>query len=223
MCGRTSLFAPPSDLASRFGVRVPSGYHPRYNVAPTAPLSVVTGADPETMQSFAWGFEPNRPSSGGTVLFNARAETVAEKPTFRDAWQSRPCLVLSSGYYEWRATERGADRPYRFHRADDVAFAMAGLWEPREATDGPTGAVTVLTTAANDLAVHDRMPVVLPADAEATWLTGGPDDRAALCRPYQNDDLEAYPVSTAVNDPSTDSPAVIEPDESSQTGLDEFG
>jgi putative SOS response-associated peptidase YedK len=224
MCGRTSLFAPAPDLRSRFGAAVPDAYRSRYNVAPTEPVEVITAGAPAEIQRFHWGLKPSWADGDDEGFINARAETVAEKPAFADAWEARPCLVLSSGFYEWKDTERGGTRPYRVHREDDVAFAMAGIHE-RWSGDGDTlDTVTILTTEPNDLIepLHHRMAVVLPRDEEEAWLTGDPEDRRALCRPYPDDDLDAYPISTAVNDPANDSPGIIEPDESEQSGLGEF-
>jgi len=242
MCGRTSLFAPAPDLADRFDATVPDAYRPRYNIAPTEPVEVITGGDPGRIQRFHWGLRPSWADADEAGFINARAETVAEKPAFADAWEARPCLVLSSGFYEWKDTDRGGKRPYRVYRensegrspaggrpgaGDDVAFAMAGIherWTPDDGAGEPLDTVTILTTEPNDLIepLHHRMAVILPEDEEETWLTGGPEDRADLCRPYPDDDLDAYPISTAVNDPSNDSPGIIEPDETEQSGLGEF-
>ena len=224
MCGRTSLFAPEPDLRSRFGAAVPDAYRPRYNVAPTDPVEVITADAPEAIQQFHWGLKPSWADGDDGGFINARAETVAEKPAFADAWEARPCLVLSSGFYEWKDTERGGTRPYRVHREDDVAFAMAGIHERWTGSSDALDTVTILTTEPNDLIepLHHRMAVVLPREEEAAWLTGDPEDRRALCRPYPDDDLDAYPISTTVNDPANDSPGIIEPDESEQSGLGEF-
>ncbi|MFB6165735.1 MAG: SOS response-associated peptidase [Haloarculaceae archaeon] len=224
MCGRTSLFAPPSALRERFDASVPERYRPRYNVAPTEPLEVLTADERDAIQRFRWGLVPSWADGDREGFINARAETAAEKPAFRDAWAERPCLVLSSGYYEWRDAGRGPTQPYRIYREDDVAFAMAGLWEP-SAADAAGATVTILTTEPSDAVahVHDRMPVVLPRGAEAEWLAAGPDERRAYCRPYPGADLDAYPVSTRVNDPGNGSPSVVEPDDTEQTGLGEFG
>jgi len=227
MCGRTSLFAPAPDLERRFGASVPDAYRPRYNIAPTESVEVITGHEPDAIQQFYWGLRPHWADADEEGFINARSETAHEKPAFADAWESRPCLVLSSGFYEWKDVERGPKQPYRVHRNGDVAFAMAGIherWEPDDEGPEPLDAVTILTTEPNDLIepLHHRMAVVLPADEEETWLTGGPEERAELCRPYPDDDLDAYPISTAVNDPSNDSPGIIEPDETEQSGLGEF-
>jgi len=225
MCGRTSLFAPRAELESRFDARVPDDYRPRYNVAPSDPIEVITADQQNDVQRFDWGLVPRWADADDQGFINARAETAHEKPAFSDAWESRPCLVLSSGFYEWKETGRGRKQPYRVYREDDPAFAMAGLWQRWEDDGDRRHTVTILTTEPNELVepLHDRMAVVLPREAEPAWLTAGPDERADLCRPYPNDDLDAYPISTAVNDPSNDSPAIVEPDRSEQTGLGEFG
>jgi putative SOS response-associated peptidase YedK len=132
--------------------------------------------------------------------------------------------VLADGYYDW-ADERGrGTQPYRFVRPDQKPFAMAGIWEPREGADDSPGTVAIVTTEPNGVVepIHHRMPVILDAGEETRWLDG--DDPGALLDPYPEDDLRAYPVSEAVNDPDNDSPAVIEEvDPPEQTGLGEFG
>lgn len=237
MCGRTSLFAPPEELETRFDATVPQAYEPRYNIAPTEPLEVITNEDTAAIDRFRWGLIPEWADDDAEGFINARAESAHEKPAFRDAWDSRPCLVLSSGFYDWAEVARGPKRPYRFYRqdtveqsstssrsqarGDGVAFTMAGLWERR---DGIGETVTILTTEPNDVVepIHDRMPVVLPPDEESTWLTAGPDERQELCRPYPGDDLDAYPISAAVNDPGNEAATIVEPDDTEQSGLGEF-
>ena len=225
MCGRHSLFAPPAVLEERFGAAFAADvtYRPRYNVAPGERTAVVTSEAPGVIDEFRWGLAPPWADDPGDGFVNARSETAAERPAFRDAWASRPCLVLSSGYYEWRASARGPNRPYRFHRGD-APFAVAGLWSVWEGDGAAVPTVTVLTTGPNDLArpIHDRMPVVLPRESEATWLDGGPGERATLCRPYSEGDLTVDPVSTRVNDPANDSPSLVEALGHDQSGLDEF-
>lgn len=227
MCGRTSLFVPQDELETRFDARIVAdgGYIPRYNIAPGEPLEVLTNEAPEDIDRFHWGLIPQWADAPGEGLINARSETVDEKRPFRDAWTNRPCLVLTSGFYEWRTTQTGPNRPFRIYRAGDQAFALAGLWEVWNQEGRTVPSVTILTTKPNEVVapIHDRMPVVLPRDAEETWLTGDPADRATLCHPYRGGDLEAYEVSTRVNDPGNDDPAILEPVDHEQKGLDEFG
>jgi putative SOS response-associated peptidase YedK len=223
MCGRTSLAVPQSTLEARFEASASSPLEPRYNVAPGDDLAVVTAERPERIDLLTWGLVPewvDDPDAFGAPI-NARAETVGEKPTFRDAYRSRPCLVLADGFYEWRRT-RGGSQPYRVTLADDEPFALAGLWE-RHPDAGAT--VTVLTTDANGLVgeIHDRMPVVLAPEEETTWLTAAPDARRDLLDPYPADGMRSFPVSTAVNDPRNDRPAVARPaDVPRQSGLGDF-
>ncbi|WP_276261191.1 SOS response-associated peptidase [Haloglomus litoreum] len=224
MCGRTSLFPPLADLEARLCATHsrPDAYGPRYNVAPADDIEVVTGADPDTIDRHHWGLLPEWSEGPGDGFINARAETVAEKPAFRESWAERPCLVPSSGFYEWQETGHGKE-PYRVHRPDDLLL-LGGVWREWDGVDRTLRSVTVLTTEPNDLMadLHDRMPVLLRPDEEETWLHGDPEERAALCRPYPDDDLEAYRIGTAVNSPTNDHPGIIERDDTEQSGLGEF-
>ncbi|MFB6300228.1 MAG: SOS response-associated peptidase [Halobacteriales archaeon] len=227
MCGRTSLFVDRADLEDRFDARVVAdgGYRPRFNIAPGEPLEIITNDTPDEIDRYTWGLVPHWADEPGEAFVNARSETAHEKPAFQDAWASRPCLILSSGFYEWRQRNGGAKQPYRIYREDDVAFAMAGLWAEWEGeNDESFRTVTILTTEPNQIVkpIHDRMPVILPRDEERTWLTADAAERYELCRPYPGDDLDAYPISTMVNDPDNDDARVIEPAETAQSDLDSF-
>ncbi len=226
MCGRNGLFLEQSELEARFDAELVAdgGYTPRYNIAPGSGLEVITNDAPGEIDRLHWGLIPfwaDEPTDG---MINARSETADEKRVFTKAWESRPCLVLSSGFYEWRAPNGGEKQPYRIHRENDPAFAMAGLWDVWEGDEETVSSVTILTTEPNELMepIHDRMPVVLPRDAESEWLSAGPETRKDLCGPYPADDLDAYEISTRVNDPGNDDPEVIEPLEHEQSGLGEF-
>lgn len=230
MCGRTSLFVPLEDLEDRFNATyvADGGYSPRFNIAPSEPLEVKTNEAPAEIDQYIWGLVPfwaDDPDDAGWI--NARSETAHEKPAFRAAWSDRPCLVLSTGFYEWQETNGGPKQPYRVYRENDTAFAMAGLWEKWEGENGETlKTVTILTTDANELvaSIHDRMPVILPPDEESEWLTGDSDKRQSLCQPYSKEDLDAYPISRTVNNPDHDEATIIEPLEAnqSQSKLDSF-
>lgn len=226
MCGRNSLFIQQADLETRFNAEVVAdgGYAPRYNIAPGDDLDVITNEAPGEIDRYHWGLIPFWADDPDEGIINARSETADEKRVFEDAWESRPCLVLSSGFYEWQSRTGGPKQPYRIRRENDPAFAMAGLWDIWEGEAEVISCVTILTTDPNDLLkrIHDRMPVVLPKDAESEWLTAGPEARKQLCQPYPEDDLAAYEISTRVNDPGNDDPAVIEPLEHEQSGLGEF-
>lgn len=226
MCGRNALFATQQDLEKHFGAEVVTdgGYVPKYNIAPGEQLDVITNRATDEIDRYQWGLLPSWADDSGDGLINARSETAAEKRAFRDAWDSRPCLVLSSGFYEWQKGNGGPKQPYRIYREDAPAFAMAGLWEVWEGEGSAIPCVTILTTEPNDLMepIHDRMPVVLSDGAEETWLTAGPNECEELCQPYSDDDLEAYEISTRVNSPSNDDPSVIEPLGHEQSGLGDF-
>ncbi|WP_435347893.1 SOS response-associated peptidase [Haloarchaeobius sp. HRN-SO-5] len=241
MCGRYSLFVPPSTLEEQFGVSVPRRYEPRYNAAPGQDLPVVRGDVADELSYANWGLVPSWVDDPEDAIrpINARAETVREKPTFRAAFEADSgdaggvaagrCLVPADGFYEWAGTDAGK-QPYRVTMVDDEPFAMAGLyavWEGVERQVGldafaggsadpeATRLVTfaVVTTEPNDLVsdLHHRMAVLLAPDEYDTWLHGDADEAEPLLDPYPADAMRAYPVSTAVNDPSNDSPMVVEP------------
>lgn len=226
MCGRNSLFVSQDDLETRFDARVVAdgGYTPRYNIAPGDDLEVITNEAKDEIDQYHWGLIPfwaDEPEEG----INARSETADEKRVFERAWESRPCLVLSSGFYEWRSPNGGPKQPFRVYRENGPAFAMAGLWEVWEGEEEEISCVTILTTEPNNLmkSIRDRMPVVLPEGVESEWLSAGPDARKELCQPYPDNDLTAYEISTRVNNPGNNDPSVIEPLEHEQSGLGEFG
>ncbi|WP_132059054.1 SOS response-associated peptidase [Halorussus amylolyticus] len=232
MCGRTSLFASAEVVRERFDADPVRPLEPRYNVSPGQEHPVVRNDAPDEIRFPTWGLVPRwSDGSGGSGHINARAETLAEKPSFREAFAERRCLVLADGFYDWKQTPTGK-QPYRIEREDREPFAFAGLWEPgtEGAEDPNTGnrngaTFTVVTTEPNAVVerVHHRMPVMLSPGEEQRWLEGGDSD---LLDPYPAAEMRAYPVSSAVNDPGNDSPAVIEEvpaEEDVQTGLGDFG
>jgi putative SOS response-associated peptidase YedK len=230
MCGRTSLHLPQALVESRFDAEATEPLEPRYNIAPFEDLPVIADAAPETIDQYEWGLLPawaDDPEDAYRPI-NARAETVAEKPTFRDSFASHRCLVLADGFYEWQEQPGGPSQPYRIQREDEQPFAMAGLYSEWKQHGATKTTVAIITTDANDLLepIHDRMPVLLPESREREWIEAATGEAVAdLLQPYPDGAFEAYPISRAVNDPGNDSAAVIEPVEGetqSQTGLDEF-
>jgi putative SOS response-associated peptidase YedK len=150
-------------------------------------------------------------------MINARAESVATKPSFRAAFKRRRCLVPADGYYEWRKTGAGK-QPYHIHLPDDTPFAMAGLWESWRGggDDDVLESFTVITTDANAAThqIHDRMPVILDRDSYPMWLDpefADADALQSLLEPYGGDDLQLDPVSTLVNNPRHEGPQCLEP------------
>jgi putative SOS response-associated peptidase YedK len=164
-----------------------------------------------------WGPVPRwaKDPSVGTRLINAGAETVTEKPSFRDAFVRRRCLVPLDGFYEW--SRRGdRKRPFYFHMKDGEPFAVAGLWEVWEGGGAPLETCTLLTTEANELLApyHDRMPVIVRPEDYDLWLDAGVRSAELLrplLRPYAHEEMGAYEVSPLVNSPSNDSPRCVEP------------
>lgn len=223
MCGRFTLRSPASLVAEQFALAEMPRLEPRYNIAPTQPVAVLrvapgAGAADRRLAMVRWGLIPEwaKDPSIGNRLINARAETVAEKPAFRSAFRHRRCLVVADGFYEW--LKLGTRRqPYFFHLADDRPFGMAGLWESWRSPNGcPLETCTILTTEANECVrpVHERMPVILPPDAYADWLSPGATDARrllALLTPDSAADLRARAVGAMVNDPRVDDPRCIEP------------
>lgn len=220
MCARFSLVAPPEVVAEIFDLEDVLDFPPRYNVAPTQAVPVVR-ADPERgrrLDLLRWGLVPwwARDLKIGARMINARSETAAEKPAFRDAVRMRRCIVPVDGFYEWQKLASGK-QPMRIRRRDRRPFAFAGLWERwRKGDAEPVESFTVLTTEPNDLLrpIHDRMPVILAPEDFDRWLDPAlrsPDAVSGLLAPCEDDELEAYPVSTLVNSWRNDVPACIEP------------
>ena len=223
MCGRYVLKSTPQHIREAFGIEGPDTaqseeWRPHFNIAPTqfAPIvRVVDGA--RRLDLLKWGLIPSwaKDATIGNRLINARSETAPEKPAFRAAFKSRRCIVPADGFYEWQQQPSGK-QPHYIHRKDGELLAIAGLWEhwtPPESTV-PLLTFTILTTEANSWMrrLHDRMPVVLEGDEVARWLDPASNfaDLEALMRPLGDADLEAYPVSKAVNNVRNDAPALLE-------------
>jgi putative SOS response-associated peptidase YedK len=221
MCGRFTQQRPTSELAEIFDAENladdPGGH---FNVAPTDAAAVVVQRDDRrAVTTYRWGLIPHWAAEPGIAgrTFNARSETVAATPAFRDAFHRRRCLVPVDSFYEWRR-ENGLRQPYRILRADGLPLVLAGLWAGWREPD--TGAVrrtfTIVTTRANSRIseLHDRMPVILPQTAWATWLNPRAADTGelhAFLAPSDDEPLEIYPVVGLVNNVRNDGPALVEP------------
>ena len=214
MCGRYSITANGQQIALRFGVQVAGEWQAHYNAAPSQNLPVILNRDPHSVQWLRWGLVPHwaKDPSIGHKMINARAETLLEKPSFREPLRKRRCLVLADGYYEWQATPNGK-QPMRFVLEDAQPFAMAGLWEEWNAGATPLATFTVITTSANPMAaaVHNRMPVILEPETEREWLNPAADlaDLLPLLTPFAGEKMQVYPVSTRLNSPSNDDASLI--------------
>jgi putative SOS response-associated peptidase YedK len=225
MCGRFLLTAPPEALQRLFGFLELPNLAPRYNVAPSQAVAAMI-RDDRAQRHFRWmrwGLVPSwaKEARRAAPLINARAETVAEKPSFRDAFAQRRCVVFADGFYEWR--QGGNRQPYCVRLADTSPFAFAAIWEPAagEGADAPPpefdrGCALITTEANAKMAeVHHRMPVILPPEAVAAWLdpAAARDDLEALLRPLPDAAVTLTPVSKRVNSVREDDAGLLRQEE----------
>lgn len=219
MCGRFAFFAPPDAVARQFGLAEPPALEPRFNISPTQPVPVIrwdrTGV--ARLDPLRWGLIPRwaKDPSIGNRMINARAETVAEKPAFREAFRRRRCLILASGFYEWGETPSGK-QPFFITRGDEEIMAFAGLWERwRPDADQVVESCVIITrnAAASLAAVHERMPVVLPPDTQTVWLADGttPEDCLQALSSAVADGLHIRQVERTVNNPGNEGVELIRP------------
>ncbi|MCK6577184.1 MAG: SOS response-associated peptidase [Anaerolineae bacterium] len=219
MCGRYVLAVDPEMLQTAFNLSSAPDFPPRFNIAPTQQNPVISNESPASAALMRWGLIPSwaKDAKIGASLINARSESAAEKPSFRNALKRRRCLIPASGFYEWQQRD-GGKAPMYIHLADAPVFAMAGLWEvwkdPASAEIIRT--YSILTTEANPFmqSIHHRMPVILRPEDYAAWLATeevSSDAVRHLMRPFDGGALAAHGVSKAVNRPANDSPDLIEP------------
>jgi len=217
MCGRFSLYADEKLLKELFDFHFTDSIAVRYNIAPSQYVLAVVFEDGKRVgKLFKWGLVPywaNDPKIGFKMI-NARAETLSEKPSFKDAFKKRRCLILADGFYEWKK-EDGKKIPYRFTMRDGKSFAFAGIWERNEKFAQPLYTCTVITTTPNELVkgIHDRMPVIVPENLYETWLDPKMNDteylRMLLC-PYPSEQMKVFEVSTLINSPKNDAKECVE-------------
>ena len=222
MCGRFVQAQSPQSYAAHFGAGLATAesLDPSWNVAPTDRVYAVAEHDGErTLGTFRWGLIPWYADSPKVAArhINARAETVASKPAFRDSFTRRRCIIPADGFYEWEKLESGGKLPHYIHSADGTPLALAGLWGSWRDPDGERiTTCTIVTTSPNALVerLHDRMPVVLPPETWARWLDPGFDDVPALrslLGPSAAEVMAEHPVSTLVNDVKNNYPECVEP------------
>lgn len=220
MCGRATLTVTKDQLEARFDAFFfPEEFKdfrpvPHYNMAPSMRWPVITDADPSRIRLFRWGMEPYgaKTDFSGPLLINARRETVAEKPTFRDAFRRRRCLWPVDGYYEW--IKNGKERiPYRVIMPEESVFSIAGIWDVREKEGKEIYSFTILTCAAEPSMefLHPRMPVILPRHLENEWLDPDIDPQELLdyLSPPGQGALKIYRVSGKVNQVKNNSSGLI--------------
>lgn len=219
MCGRFTLTADLDAIQLAFNLAtLPTAFAPRYNIAPSQPVAIITNEAPTTLSFHTWGLLPSwaKDPALANKLINARSETVHEKPSFRAAFKRRRCLIPADGFFEWKRDGK-TKTPMFIHMKGRPVFALAGLWEIWNSPQGDEiRSCTILTTEANDFMkpIHDRMPVILDPADYAEWLAPGDVPALALhalMRPFDSDKMAAYAVSQLVNRPGNDMPQVIEP------------
>ncbi len=216
MCGRYTLSTSGDELAQQFGISELSDWAPRFNIAPSQPVPVLTCTQSQTQVEYMhWGLVPSwsKDKKLGSKMINARAETVSEKPAYRTAYRKRRCLVLADGYYEW-VKQAGGKQPYYMRLRSDQPFAFAGLWEKWQSKDDSNYlSCSIITCASNgQLApLHHRMPVIVEPTEYGNWLDDKTsiDSIAQLLKPLANGMLATIPVSTFVNSPAHEGPDCV--------------
>ena len=222
MCGRFTLTKTSREIAEAFSVSEPPNWQPKYNIAPTDWVLALVKAESDRswqLRYLRWGLIPPwaKDNKIASKLINARAETLTEKPSFRQALRSRRCLILADGFYEWREEESGHRHPYYFHLQDRPIFTFAGLWETWQPKQGEViSSCTIITTSANAQMqpYHHRMPVLLGEEVYYDWLDPTktkPDEILPLLQVETKVRMDCYPVGLRVNSPAHDDPDCIEP------------
>ena len=222
MCGRFTLTATVDQLIDRFDVEFflqEEEYVPNFNVAPSqSVLAVINNGSQNKMGFLRWGLIPPwaKDMSIGYKMINARAETLSEKPSFRNAYKKKRCLIVADSFYEWKRSDSKNKTPMRIKLKSNELFAMAGLWEKWQSPEGKTFySCSVITTLPNELVqnIHDRMPVILKPEDEKYWLDPSITDTSKLhhlLKPLEQDLMEAYEVSPLVNSPKNNSIELIQ-------------
>ncbi|WP_050614929.1 SOS response-associated peptidase [Bacillus testis] len=220
MCGRFTLFADYETIINRFQIEAAfdeADYRFSYNIAPSqSVVSVINDGTKNRLGFLRWGLIPAwaKDEKIGYKMINARAETLAEKPSFRNSFKHKRCLIVADSFYEWKRSEK-RKTPMRIKMKTDEPFGMAGLWETWRNPEGkPIYTCSIVTTTANQFmsAIHDRMPVILRLEDEQQWLNPNnhnTDELSKLLKPFDDHLLEAFEVSSEVNSPKNNSPNLI--------------
>jgi putative SOS response-associated peptidase YedK len=218
MCGRFAFNASIAQVAEHFGVgAATTTFAPNFNIPPGTDIPVIRQS-PEghrVLHLLRWGLVPHwaKDPAIGNKLNNARGETVAEKPSFREAFKRRRCLIPASGFYEWKAEGR-LKQPYYISLKSGELLALGGLWESWTAPDGAIlRTCAIVTTGPNALMrpIHDRMPVILAPRHWQAWLSGPAEDVAGLLTPHAAEIMQAWPVDRRVSRAGENDPGMIEP------------
>ena len=220
MCGRFTITLEPAFFQQELDLgKVPSEWTPHYNVAPGQNIPVVRNPNTRNVEMLHWGLIPfwAKDKSIGYRMINARSETIREKPSFRNAFKQRRCLILADGFYEWQkpATKGTPKAPFRFTLAGNQPFTFAGLWDTwRDENEKEIQSCTIITCPPNELIkkIHNRMPVILDKNECWKWVENESlDSLQKMLKPYEAEKMIGYPVSQLVNNPRLDSQEVIKP------------
>lgn len=222
MCGRFTIAAPYSDILIHYYIDEETNinYQPTYNAAPMQYIpAVVKGSIGNRLGNLRWGLVPSwaKDDKIGSKMINARAETLTEKPSFNRLIASRRCIIPADGFYEWQQRSGGTKQPFRIILKDENIFSFAGLYDIWTDQDGnkKLATCTIITTEPNSLMadIHNRMPVILHKDDESEWIDRDNTDVPTLLKllkPYEADQMRAYPVSSAVGNVRNNSPELLE-------------
>ncbi|MEW4220984.1 SOS response-associated peptidase [Rossellomorea marisflavi] len=218
MCGRFSLIESVHELQQQFEFELSADLQPRFNIAPSQEVfSIISDGKKRRGGTLRWGLVPHwaKEAKIGYKMINARAEGIDEKPSFREPFRKKRCLIIADGFYEWKKVD-DRKQPYRFIMKDRKPFAFAGLWETWKKGDAPLHTCTIITTTPNAVTedIHDRMPVILKREDYDRWLdpsNQAVDKLKSLLVPYSAEEMELYPVSELVNSPKNDVADVLSP------------
>lgn len=218
MCGRFTQTQSVPKIMQEFAVaQVSCDLGPSYNIAPTQKVAVIITDEVKQLVPVRWGLIPSwaKDTFVGSKMINARAETITEKASYRNAFKKRRCLVVADGFYEWQNLG-GTKRPVYIRLKTGKPFGFAGLYEVWNSPEGEAiTTCTIITTDANEIMkpIHERMPVIIPKQDEDTWLDAATQDQSLLhnlLKPYPAEEMEAYPVSKRVNSPKNNTAECIE-------------
>ncbi|MGY4689366.1 SOS response-associated peptidase [Salibacterium sp. K-3] len=220
MCGRFTLTVDLNKIQEQFDIDeiTIEDYDVSYNIAPSQEiLAVISDGKHNRLGKLRWGLIPfwAKDKKIGYKMINARAETVAEKGSFKHAFKKRRCIIPADSFYEWQKVD-GKKQPYRIHLKNQELFGFAGLWEKwKDKNDEDIFSCTIITTQANEFMseIHDRMPVILPKEHQQQWMTpaNDPEDVQQLLQPIDSNAMDAHQVSTDVNSPRNDYKELVNP------------
>jgi putative SOS response-associated peptidase YedK len=223
MCGRFTLTLDPGELQEKLELGpFLEMYQPRYNISPTQPVSVVRDVTSKAIEQFRWGLIPSwaKDMEIGSRMINARAETLVEKPSFRNLIKRKRCLILADGFFEWSVQDPGKGKvPFYFQVDHGNPFTFAGLYDEWKPSEGEKVlSCTIITCTPNSLvnSYHNRMPVILGKEDRWKWIeeTLPIDPALNMLSPYPADDMSVRQVSKAINSPQNDSPQYLLKDNS---------